>query len=213
MTTSPFDLPLTHIRDSLPAELADQYLSPADVDYEIVLGGKMAVIWHRPGWLYPVFWLLSKGDVLFPETGKGVPTILVVAPGRDSGGGPIQTWERTFHFPGGVRRRYKSTMTYDKTSARVHEIQGPWGIFEEAAEVRFTPPGVLEFITVASRLRLGRLRIPIPRLLWITAHVVQSVIPDKPGTSRVTLTITHSLLGPIFGYDGLFRKAKRRRHG
>jgi hypothetical protein len=211
--SSPFDLPLVHYESDLPASLRDQYLTPADSPHEIVLGGRMKTIWHRPPWIRPLLWLLSRGDILFPETGEDIPTALVVTPGRDDQGRPIQTWERTFHFPDGVRRRYLSVMVYDPDTARIIELQGPGNRFEEIAEIRFEPPGTLEFLTVDSKLRIGSRRFRIPRRLWITAHVVQTVDPEDDASSRVTLTITHGLLGEIFGYDGSFKATRRKRRG
>jgi hypothetical protein len=209
---SPFSEVLKPYQDELPVAIQEQYLCPADAPYEIVLGGQMKTIWHRPAWLYPIFWLLSKADVLFPETGENIPTVLVVSSKRNEKGEPIQTWERTFHFPNHIRRHYKSTMYYDPESKRISELQGPRDIFEEIAEIHFTPPDTLEFLTVKSVLRLGQIRLPIPRKLWITAHVVQQVNLSEGETSRVTLTITHGLLGAIFGYEGIFRTTRRTRH-
>jgi uncharacterized protein DUF4166 len=210
--SSPFSEVLKPYQNELPVSIQEQYLCPSEAPYEIVLGGQMKTIWHRPAWLYPVFWLLSKGDVLFPETGENIPTVLIVSAQRNEKGEPIQIWERTFHFPNHIRRHYKSTMSYDSASKRISELQGPGNIFEEIAEIKFTSPDTIEFLTVKSILRLGSLRLQIPRKLWITAHVVQQVnLPDGE-TSRVTLTITHGIFGAIFGYEGIFRTTRRNRH-
>lgn len=208
---SPFSPILEACADTLPTNIRDQYLCAADAPYDIVLGGQMKRIWHRPRWLWPVFWLLAKGDVLSPETGENIPTTLIVRTQRDQTGEPVQIWERTFHFPDHVRRRYTSTMVYDPNSKRMIELQGPRNAFEEIAEVRFTPPATLEFLTVKSVLHIGRLRLNLPNRLWITAHVVQEADQRRDDTSRVALTITHGLFGPIFGYEGVFRSTRRAR--
>ena len=208
---SPFSEILEPYSGQIAPSLQDQYLCPADAPYEIVLGGKMKRVWHRPKWLWPVFWLLARGDILFPETGENIPTTLIVTPCRNAEGEPVQTWERTFHFPNHKRRRYASTMVYDPPTRRMIELQGPKNAFEEIAKIRFTPPDRLEFLTVESVIQLGRFRLRLPRKLWITAHVVQQVQDIATGASRVTLTITHGLFGPIFGYEGEFRAARRPR--
>jgi len=41
------------------------------------------------------------------------------------------------------------------------ELQGRNNAFEEVAEIEIRPPDTLEFLTVASVLRLGRWRIPL----------------------------------------------------
>ena len=209
---SPFSQLLDSYRGKLPASLLEQYLCPADAPYQIVLGGQMQTIWHRPGWLFPIFWLLSKWDLFFPETGENIPAALTISSGRDQAGEPIQVWERSFYFPNRVRRRYRSTMLYDAGSKRTIELQGRNNIFEEIAEIRISPPDTLEFLTVKSVLRLGRLRIPLPHKLWITAHVVQQATQPEIKASRVKLTITHGLLGAIFGYEGTFRATRRNRN-
>jgi hypothetical protein len=208
---SPFSQILEPYAGQLPAPLYEQYLCSADSSQEIVLGGKMRRIWHRPRWLWPAFWLLAQGDILFPETGENVPTILVIRPGRDQEGHPVQTWERTFHFSRQKRRRYTSTMIADASAKRVVELQGPKNTFEEVAEITFSPPDRLEFLTVQSTVQLGPLRLRLPHKLWITAHVVQRVLDSTSGTSHVSLTVTHGLFGPVFGYDGEFRAACRMR--
>ena len=212
VVNSPFSQILGPYQDKLPEFLLEQYLCPADADYEIVLGGQMQTIWRRPAWLYPVFWLLSKWDLFFPETGQNIPATLIISPGRNPAGEAIQVWERSFFFPNRVRRRYRSTMLYDSRSRMVVELQGRNNIFEEVAKIEICPPDTLEFQTVASVLRLGRLRIPLPKKLWITAHVVHRATEPEKSESSVRLTITHGLLGAVFGYEGRFRAKRRSRH-
>ena len=172
----------------------------------------MARVWHKPRWIGPVFRLLSRADVLFPETGRDIPTTLVVKPGWNRRGEAMQTWDRTFYFPG-RRRHFRSVMEADIPTARVVELQGPRNALEEFANVRFIPPGTIEFLTVRSSVHLGRLRLRLPRRLWITAHVIQSIKPGTPDSTRVQLVVTHAIFGPIFGYEGVFRTRRRPRKG
>lgn len=208
-TPSPFGPILDPVADQLPIGMRDQYLVPSDAQYEVLLGGQMERIWHRPFWLWPVFWLLSLGDVLFPKTGSNVPTTLKITALRDANGRSIAIWQRTFFFPHHKRRQYTSLMRYDADSQRVVELQGPRQIFQENAIVRFVPPSTIEWTTVESFIRVGGLRVRLPRRLWISARIVQRADADHPDASRVILTITHGLLGPIFGYEGTFRSARR----
>ena len=210
-TPSPFTSALEQHRAGLAPALVGQYLDVPEDPYELVLSGLMRRVWHRPAWLWPVFWLLAQVNVIFPETGKDIPTQLVVRSGRDALGRPIHIWDRTFSFPGPVYRHYVAAMAGDLTAGRMVERMGPGRIMAEVAEVRCLAPGTLEFTTVESRLHLGPLAIRMPRRLWVTAHVVQEVDVDRPDTSRVTLTLVHGLLGPVFGYDGEFRMACRER--
>jgi hypothetical protein len=209
LAVAPFSPLLEPIATQLPLSFREQYLIPVDAPYQVVLGGHMARVWHRPAWLWPVFWFLARGDVLFPETGENIPTTLIITATRDPNGIPIEIWQRTFHFPHQNRRRYTSTMRYDPGTKCVVELQGPGNIFQEDAQVRFTPPATIEWRTVASTLRIGRLRLQLPRRAWISAHIVQQADLARVDTSHITLTLTHGLLGPIFGYEGTFRVARR----
>ena len=195
----------------LPPAMVDQYLTPADAPYEIVLGGRMDRIWHRPRWMWPILWLLSRGDILFPETGQGIPTAVVIRSGRDPGGRPIQAWERTFRFPGNRTRRFRSTMTRDPATGLVAEREGPWDALEELTDVRLVGATTVQFTSRRSFLVVRGRRVPIPRRLWVTALAIQRFDHDDGRSSTVELTVTHGLFGPVFGYEGSFRTARRPR--
>lgn len=96
-------------------------------------------------------------------------------------------------------------MLFDAGSKQIVELQGKSNFFEEIAEIHICPPDTIEFLTVKSVLRLGRLCIPLPKKLWITAHVVQRATQPEKAASRVELMLTHGVLGAIFGYEGTFR--------
>ena len=208
---SPFAPILAEQADLMSRSFHDQYMSDAEASYEVWVVGRMERIWHRPRWLWPVLWLLARGDILFPETGERVPTALRISPGRDARGAPIQTWERTFRFPRGRRRRFRSTMTYDASTARIAEREGPWNAIEELVDVRFSPPATIEFASHRSALVIKGRRLHLPRRLWVTAHVVQRETDPTTGASHIALTVTHGMLGPVFGYEGDFRTVRRPR--
>ena len=65
----------------------------------------MRRIWHRHAWLQPLFSLLARFDILFPESGCDVPASMTVAK-VDEGA----TWRRTFAFV--KSRRFEATMRY-----------------------------------------------------------------------------------------------------
>jgi hypothetical protein len=157
-----------------------------------------------------VFWLLAKDDILYPETGEYIPATLVIRPGTDARGRPIQSWERTFHFPR-RRRRFRSIMRIDAATGMVAECEGPRNAIEELTATRFHAPATIEITSVRSWFVVGRWRVRIPRRLWVTARVVQEVLDEAAGTSHISLIVTHGLLGPVFGYEGTFRSVRRPR--
>lgn len=206
---SPFARELEPYKDNLHPALVEQYLISTDDSAQIILGGKMDVIWHKPPWLYPVFWLLSRAKLFFPEVGEDIPCTLTITPQIDSQGRSVQVWERKFHFPNKVKRYYSSVIFFDENQGMIVEEQGPKNILCEYAKIVVTAPTKIEFITIESHLKIGRFRIKIPRKLWITAHVVQEAHAGDDNSSEVELTITHGILGPIFGYRGSFKTVKK----
>ena len=204
---SPFAIALAGA--ALNDSLRDQYLPDVEAGYDVVLAGRMTRVWHRPRLMWFPLWVLSKFDIFFPETGTDIPCVLEIrtAPGPD--GSATQTWTRTFHFPGGRRRRYRSTMAGVHGTAYVDELQGPGDRFEERARIGWVAPGVLEIETFESRVRFGRWRILLPRWMWPTARAVQRTSVDERGWSEVSLVLSHRLLGEIFGYEGRFRTFRR----
>jgi hypothetical protein len=212
LSRSPFEPILGAVAVELPVGLREQYLVCADAPYEVVLTGHMARVWHRPAWLWPIFWALSRGDVLFPETGVNVPTTVVVAASRTCDGTPSATWLRTFFFPG-CARHFISVVQYDNATGHVIEVAGLYRAFRIEARVCFIAPATIEWTTVTIHLRVGHTWVRVPRRLSIMAHIVQRADAEQLDTSHVMLTIRHGLLGPIFGCEGTFRAARRARRG
>ncbi len=187
----------------LPTAFREQFLTPADVRYDIVLEGEMDSIWHRPGWLWPLLWVSAWFDMLFPDTGRGTPATMVISGGSYPGGRPYQTWRRTFRFA--KARRFNAIMLYDDRSQQVMELLGPANALQLAWGLRFAPPLTIEIWTGSAALRLWRWRLPLPQWLSGTVRVVETADPDRDDTIHVDLTISHPLLGRIFGYEGTFR--------
>src|SRR5262245_44842588 len=93
--------------------------------HALLLEGRMDRIWRRPAWLWPIFWLLSRPRILFPETGSDVPATMFIVAGRDSLGRPYQRWCRTFAFT--PPRHFDARMGYDPVRGQVVEWFGPSG--------------------------------------------------------------------------------------
>lgn len=206
---SPFDTDLRPHVDDLPSAFREQFLTPADAPYEIVLNGEMDNVWHRPRWLWPLFWLSARFDMLFPETGIRVPAAMVIAGGKHRDGRPYQTWQRTFRFP--KPRRFNATMEYDERAGQLIELLGPANALRLEWGTRFAPPLTIEIWTKRAALRAGRLRLPLPRWLTGTVRVVERADAHLGDTIHVDLTISHTLFGQVFGYTGTFQLRRRAR--
>jgi hypothetical protein len=158
------------------------------------MDGTMHDVWHRHSWLRPVFWLLARADVFFPESGRDVPAAMVVSSSKDG-----VAWRRTFTFV--KTRRFNARMTY-RAPAGVSEWIGPGGLIEVPWQIRQLDRDGLEITTGRLALRAGRFRLPIPAPLQVTVTAHERAINDA---IQVELVLRHRLLGPVFGYRGAFR--------
>lgn len=166
-------------------------------------------IWHRPAWLWPIFWLLTRPSILFPEVGIDVPATMLIVAGRDRRGQPCQRWDRTFAFR--TPRRFDAVMGFDPERGQVVELFGRRELLEITWDVHFHPPDTMEIATRRVALRLGRHRLPIPRPLCVAVRAEERAVRDDLITIDLKLSVP--LLGTIFGYEGSFRLRRIARSG
>jgi hypothetical protein len=175
----------------------DQYLFGPDE--RVVLEGSMERVWRRGRWLWPFFWLASWSEMLFPETGENIPVSVYI---RHLSARHI--WRRVFRFPNGRTRTFTSRMEYDKRFRQVIEVVGPGGIVAIAWEMRFEPPATLRLDAAGWVLRLGPLRMRLPDWLLGSGRAIEVADLEAPGVIRIDFTVSHPLLGDVFGYAGEF---------
>jgi hypothetical protein len=202
LAASPFASALGRQAASLPPALRLQFLPDAELG-PVVVEGRMAQVWRRPRWLWPLFRLLASADVLFPETGREIPARLVITSLSDGRGCARQRWHRTVQFQ--RRRRFDATIVYDPALGRVVELTGPGEVLEFPWDVRFEPPDAVCIEAVGMRLRLGRRRLALPLACSPSVHVRQRALPDCPDGLALSLTVSLPILGPVFGYAGSVR--------
>jgi hypothetical protein len=159
----------------------------------IVLEGTMDRVWRRRPLLRPLFSALALAHVVFPETGEDVPCRLEIR--RVRGG---QAWLRTFAFA--RERRFDAVLGWDGRRGVQLERFGP---LELDWHVRFEPPACLEIRSGRARLRLGPLRLPVPRVLTPDVEAIERALSRHE--LHVEVVMSHRLLGPLFGYGGTFR--------
>src|SRR5947209_13530486 len=160
----PFAPVLGSYRHRLARPLADQFFG-ADGAHRVHMEGAMRRIWHRHVWLRPLFSLLARFDILFPESGCDVPASMTVAK-VDEGA----TWRRTFAFV--KSRRFDATMRYLPQSGLVERI-GPRGLIEVPWRIRVLAGDAIEITTGRLRMRAGRLRLPIPGVFQVAVKAIE----------------------------------------
>jgi Domain of unknown function (DUF4166) len=198
---SPFE-PMLRGQD-LPKVLMEEFMLPLDGSHDVLLEGSMERVWSVR-WARPLLRLLSGWDVLFPETGTDVPTTMHIFVGRDRKGRLCHHWNRTFVLPT-VVRRIDAHLVWEPAREWVAEWMGPRGCFEMAWHVRYLPPNAIEVDARLEALRMGRLRVRLPRPLQVDAYTVDTADPEYEDVLRCTLRLTSPVLGSLCGYEGTFR--------
>src|SRR5215212_12259318 len=139
---SPFAPLLTSAGPALPPPFQEQFLLSPEAGWSVLLEGSMDLVWHRPRWLHPILRLLARWDVLYPETGAGVPTRMLVSAARDERGRVVHVWRRTFVFD--VERRIDAELAFEPSLGLIVEWMGPMRCLEMAWRPRLLPPRSLE---------------------------------------------------------------------
>lgn len=203
--TSPFE-PMLRGRE-LPKVFVEEFMLSLDGSHDVLLEGSMDRVWSVR-WIRPLLRLLARWDVLFPETGRDVPATMHIFVGRDRGGRPCHVWNRTFVFPCAVRR-INAQLVWEPSREWVAEWMGPEGLFEMAWHVDYVAPNVIEVDARLEALCVGRVRVPLPRLLQVDAYTVDTADPDRDDVLRCALRLTSPVLGALCGYEGTFRVTRR----
>jgi hypothetical protein len=193
--SSPF-APTLGSHHDLPAAFREQFLL-ADGG-RVRLEGSMNRIWRRHRWTWLLFVLLAQMNTLFPETGENVPATLTIYADADR-----HRWRRTFAFP--RMRSLDSDMYWSSELSSVVERMGPMDAIEMVWQVRFSAPATIKITTVRSALRVAGRRVPLPDWLVPRVRAVEIAAPEADNKIAVDLSVTHPLLGPVFGYAGEFR--------
>ena len=205
---SPFEPMLTG--RVMPQAFMDEFMLPLDASHDVVHDGVMERVWSVR-WFRPILHLLARSDTLFPENATDAPTTMHIFIGRDKAGRLCHYWNRTFRFPH-RERRINAHLVWEPARRWVAEWMGPGDCLEMAWHVQFAPPSVIEIDARMEALRLGSLRIPLPRLMQLDAYTVDTADSDRDDHLRCELTLSNPLLGRMFGYEGAFQVSRIPRH-
>jgi uncharacterized protein DUF4166 len=198
---SPFDLLLGQIPDLAPV-FREQYLRES-AGYEVVLEGRMELVWNRPGWLRPFFALLAMSDLVFPEVGKNIPVKVTISSEGVADGSISQVWKRQFKFEK-KERRFVARVSYDEASGQIFEGFGPGRSIHTVWRIRFSAPDILEIRTGKCWLKVGPWSLTLPRLLGVEVTAIERAGDPQTETIQIELSSVNPILGPVFGYRGAF---------
>ena len=202
---SPFTTIIGPHLDSVPQAFKDQFLYTPEDPYDLILEGVMEEIWHNPRWLRPLFWVMGKLGIFVPYTGRNVQATVTIQAGYDNEGNPYHTFNRHLKFP--KPYNFNTIMAYDTKKDHLVEMLGPGGFLYMVWQADFTPQKEFTFKTQAVAIKIGKLKLWLPRWLWIWMGEVsfkQIAISDKDDTSQLEVAVKHPLFDNFFGYRGTF---------
>ena len=144
--------------------------------------------------LRPLFALMARRHVLFPELGRDVPFAVTNTPGLD---GSLSA-SRTFEFQGRTRVM-EDTMSV--VNGQLVDRVGKRRGLEVTIHVTVVA-GALHMESTRLAVRAGRARIPLPPL--VTLHLRESIDHVVPSRQHVDVRLTAPLIGEVFRYTGTF---------
>jgi hypothetical protein len=209
MSNSPF----THIFEidgvDIPDVFEAQFLHTPDDPYKLRMEGTMHKVWHNPAWLAPLFWLMGKFGLFIPYKGEDIPTTVEITPGHAEDNIPTHAFKRKIYFP--KPYEFNTVMLYDPERRQLAEMLGPSYFLYMVWEAAFSPPDTFTFSTDAVALKFGKLKLWLPRWMWIWLGKVefrQKSHSMDDGLTSLDLVVKHPLFKDFFGYSGSFRAYK-----
>jgi|GEM_PF-119375 len=175
------------------------YVDPVPAGYQGRGTGVYTEAGLRLPLLRPVFALLGRWGIAFPERAVDVPFDICNSSTGDGGVRAV----RIFRFGGRTRTMVDETRVVDGI---LTDRIGRRGVLEVTLAARVDRGGlVLESRRLA--LRIGRLRVLLPRILRV--ELDERAVGGGSGLQRVDLRVTMPVLGEVYGYRGTFAYAIR----
>jgi uncharacterized protein DUF4166 len=170
--------------------------------------GTMRRVWRRSGWrgwlAGPVLRIGSWTDTLFANTGTDVPFELENIVTARPDGRTTMGWTRTFHFREGTRR-FHGLMLFSTERGSIVDWLGKTHHLEVELHPRIEE-GAIFIDSGRQWLKVGPVRVPVPRWLAGRARIHEWDLPD--GSLGIRVTIDNPLLGEFFGYEGSFARVE-----
>jgi hypothetical protein len=195
--TGLFERALGEEWDELHPELRARYSLTSDEDASLLGSGRIDL--SRSLLAYPVLWLGTAEDFLFPEDGFDVPFTIRTDAFVDGEGYEALTFRR--HFDTEPRREFVDTFRWNPERECVTNLFGTEG--RVVADLYPTvEDGALRLEVGDQWLRLWDY-VPLPEPLWVDA-VARDWYDEGAGRHRIGATISNPLAGHVFGYQGVF---------
>ena len=147
--------------------------------------------------------LVCGPEVALTRYEREVPFEIVNRPDLSDAGIPMLHAERDFLFAGGAQR-FVDVLLVGALPGTLVNIPGSRGRLELLLECSATAEGSLRLRSRAARIRIGRRRIRLPRMLSVQ---VEAVDGWDAGNHRRTIdaSVRHPVLGTVLRYRGWFQ--------
>lgn len=187
----------------LHPKLQERYLLPMDEPF--IATGIMQKIESGTKMLAPFYKLATNINFLFPESGEHIPfSIRNSCQVLDNEEYEVE-WERTFYF-GETIRRFDAKMTVDTKRQVVKDYLGSPSLFYSDLHFSVTNEGRLLIRSGMQRLVLGKLEVPMPKILEGKV-IVEEGYDDTRNVYTIHVSIHNPLFGRLMMYAGQFTKA------
>ena len=164
--------------------------------------GTMERIWHGRFYTLPFLYVGAWRRIMFPEHGIDIPFTIANFAYLDSFGRETVTWVRTFEAR--RERRFDATMIYSTQRGCIVDYLGTHQHL--AVDIHLS----VDAQTKGLRLRSGEQRFyesflgfRFPMLFSGVADV-QEWYDDQAENYRISVAVSNSQWGPLFGYEGTF---------
>lgn len=151
-------------------------------------------------WLWPMLAAFGRAHVMFPVWQHGVPFTVENVPVRSADGSPAVRAVRRFELRGRAREM-RDEIGVDG-GLLVDRLGSP--ALVEAWFSAQVADGALRLVSRRVAVRLGRLRIGIPRVLAPVVALTERY-DDERDAQAVSIVVRAPLLGRVYQYAGTFR--------
>lgn len=168
----------------------------------LIANGTMHRIKGGPKWLYPLWLLGTKFKLVFPEGGFDIPFTIKNTAYKTKEGIEEVYWERSFYFPNKTRY-FNATMSLDAKRHIIKDYLGdPSPLY---SDLKFTieTDGSITIESVKQRLIIGKLEIPLPKMMYGVATVKESY-DENIEAYTIYVHVRNRIIGTVFKYKGVF---------
>lgn len=163
--------------------------------------GVMEQLWHGPFFTYPFLCIGSFRRIMFPEQGQNVPFTIENFAYRDSLGRETVTWIRTFAAK--RRRRFDAYMVRDPERGCIVDYLGTHQHLAVDIDLSVADNGGLRLRSGSQRFYEGLIAFRWPMLFSGVAEVCEW-FDDEEQRFRISVAVSNSTFGRLFGYQGWF---------